>query len=85
MTGEMEIIFSDAFIVPQDLEKIKEEPQLILTVQPIEEDQDEEQVRFDWSITRFTESKMVIQLAFEQPYEISVYEEKNYISLQIND
>ena len=65
MTGEMEVIFSDEFIVPQDLEKIKDEPQLILTVEPIEEDQNEEKVRFDWSVTSFTESKMVIQLLFE--------------------
>ena len=51
---------------------------------PVEDYQTEELVRFDWSVTKFSETEMVIQLDFDEPYEISVYEETNSISLKIN-
>ena len=68
----------------EDLELIRANELMTLIILPVDDDQTVEQVRFDWTVTEFTETRMVIQLEFDEPYEISVYEEINFISLKIN-
>ena len=59
-TGEIKILFSDAFVVQKDLDLIRTKEMLTLIVLPVEDDQTEEQVRFDWTVNEFTETGMVI-------------------------
>ena len=83
--GELEIVFSDPFIVPKALDGIKETEQLFVEIPPVA-DQTETQIKFDWSVQSYTANSVVISLLFEAPHYISVYNEfKNYVEIEIND
>ena len=81
MTGTIDVLFSDQFIVPSNITEIESGKKLELEVLPFEE-QSKEDVQFEWSVKTFEEKKMTIQLIFDKPYEIS---KENIFIITIKD
>ena len=87
------ITFSDEFIIPDNLERLKAEELLIegrkrsnleLTINPVE-GQSSESVSFSWMVISYTITALTLKLVFNLPYEISQLNEKNKVSIAIWD
>ena len=92
-SGILVITFSEEFIVPDNLERLKAEELIIegrkrsnleLIVTPVE-GQSSESVSFSWSVISYTVAVLTLQLVFKLPYEISQLDEKNRLSIAIWD
>ena len=92
-SGLLVITFSEEFIVPDNLERLKAEELLIegrkrsnleLTVAPVD-GQPSESVGFSWSVVSYTVAVLTLQLVFNLPYEISQLDEKNKLSIAVWD
>ena len=64
--------------------KGEQQPFLQVSVEPVEY-QDEEKVKFKWTPVSQDEEYLTIKIDFDAAFEISTYEEKNYVELVFND
>lgn len=92
ISGVVTVQFSDVMVVPADLNTLKEKKieldgekksNLELTIDPVE-GQTSAQVKFDWSVQQFTGRQLLLQLKFDDPYEISTSEDlTNRLRVQV--